>query len=403
MLSARQPGKFMGSYHNYTTHIAESYWGRRSFLHQWWGIYAEDRRWTPPLYSWWYEVLVRNSGPHLARCQMYLIHLEAAIKRSVTNIGYGGSLSLAFDERCVAACVLLIDPRRSDGTAHLALIHCVNDQEALERLVAMAWERAAEHGVVRLIGPTGLAPRWGAGLLLDHFNRAPPLHTPYNPPYAPEIFGSVLSFHSTARLYELSVANGIAAVAKAAAHLDPPCHIVPLQPERLKADLLPLVQTICEEDEFPTPDDLEIDFILRCWHLPFLCGWLALIGDQPVGFVLFQADRSRDLRRAGSGRSLVRRWWLLARRKSAVTAGRVLLGGVAPQWRVRGVGRALLCQMLASANDWGWRTLTFGPLSTDSSAAAFLEAAQATPMQTYALYSNEAEDGAGSDQSWAFF
>jgi GNAT superfamily N-acetyltransferase len=393
----------MGSYHNYSIHIAQGYWARRSFLHHWWNIYAEDRRWTPPLYTWCYDALVRNTEPHIARCQPCLIHLEAAVRRSLTGIGYGGPIGLTFDERCVAACVILVDPRRSDGTAHLAMLHCVNDEEALERLVAAAWEQAAEHGVVRLLGPTGLASCCGAGLLLDHFNLMPPLHTPYNPPYLPEMFESLLAPYLTTRLYELSVANKTQHDSIDDRWKDAvSCEITPFQPHRLATDLLSLVQGVYEEDDFPTPDAVEMDFILRSWQVAPLMGWLAHVGEQPVGFILFQADCSRALRRARGGRSYWRRWWLRTRRRSSVAAGRVLLGGVAPEWRGMGLGRALLRRTLAGAREFGWRTLTIGPVVSSGATAAFLKAFAATPLQTYAVYSDEPDGRGRVDDSWTF-
>ena len=36
---------------NYSTHIADNGWTRRTFVRSWWKIYADDPRWTPPDHS----------------------------------------------------------------------------------------------------------------------------------------------------------------------------------------------------------------------------------------------------------------------------------------------------------------------------------------------------------------
>ena len=114
-----------------------------------------------------------------------------------------GSFSGIATEKAVAAAVAVIDPRRDDGTAYLAWVHCINDLTSLERLLDAIGEQVAQYGVRKIIGPTGLSPHLGSGLLQDHWNIIPPLHTPYNPPYLPEIAAAALRVRSSGRLFYL--------------------------------------------------------------------------------------------------------------------------------------------------------------------------------------------------------
>jgi len=70
-------------------------------------------------------------------------------------------------------------------------MHSVNDGEALERLVGAAMEKLWRRVASALL-PTGLSPHLQRRRLTKLFHVGPPLHTPYNPPYLPELMESVL-------------------------------------------------------------------------------------------------------------------------------------------------------------------------------------------------------------------
>ena len=113
-------------------------------------------------------------------------------RRTASDYSGGTGFGGAFMEEPVAATVMLADERRQDGTAYLSLLHCVNDNETLERLLGAVMENLWEAGCQRVIGPTGLSPHLQSGALQNFFHLAPPLHTPYNPPYVPELLESVM-------------------------------------------------------------------------------------------------------------------------------------------------------------------------------------------------------------------
>jgi GNAT superfamily N-acetyltransferase len=287
-------------------------------------------------------------------------------------------------EQTVAAAIVLQDPRRRDNTAYLALWHIVNDTETAERfldkLAELMWTRRCR----RLIGPTGLSPHLGAGLLEDCWDRTPPLHTAYDPPYVPEIVHSYLTPVSRSHLYHLEIPPEPAPVSAAPADLEP------LAPERLATDLLPLLVAACPiQADFPPPDGDEAAFLLRRLARWPLYGWLAQVEGQPVGFVLLQPDLADRLKRAGGGRNPAWRLWLLTAAGRRTGQGRLLYGGVLPDWRGRGIGRQLLHQSQHTARDLGWRSLSAGPLPPTSAGARFLEKQGGRPEQTYGLYQRD--------------
>ena len=352
-------------------------------MRSWWRIYAGDPFWVPPLYGDLRRSVEPGRNPHLARLEPVFVQVEALPRRyNKQFVAQPGSAGVSF-EQPVAAALALIDRRRQDRAAYLALLRVANDAESLSRLLDALSEPLLARGVQRLIGPTALSPHLGAGLLQDHWADLPPLHTPYGPPYLPDIAGASLRARSSARLYHLDVSFQ-------PTDAPAPAELTPFEPERLVTDLLPLLVASCYRWlDFAPPDEVEAQFLLnwiRRWPLP---GWLAQIDGQPVGFVLLQPDVAPYLLRAGGGRNPLWRLWLAWAVRRPVQSGRLLFGGVLPDRRRQGFGRQLLHQALQFARQLGWRSLTVGPIPTTDPAARFLEAQGANARQTYVLYQAE--------------
>lgn len=394
-------------YFNYSTRIAESWWERRDFVQRWWRLNAADGRWTPPDYPLICQALVGRysaapqqdaqpaqipSRDHVARQRPALVYVEALPGRP-RGEGETMRMSPVLMEEPVAAAAVMADPRRHDRTAYLSLLSCANDEESLDRLLAVAQEQAWNLGCDRLMGPVGLSPYLSYGALMDHFHLSPPQYTPYNAPYLPDVLQSSLHAIHTTQLYHVHVHSALANydTMRQTGADGGPAQLVPLDPMRLADDLLLLLAGVLGDDShFPAPDAIEARFLLAWWSSAPLAGWLALMEGTPVGFVLVQPDQARLMRWTKGGRPLWRRGWLAwQRRTSRGRAGRILAGGVLPAWRGQGIGTQLWRQTIRQAAAQGRETLTVGPLDPTSEAAAFLHARGAVPQQRYTLYATE--------------
>jgi GNAT superfamily N-acetyltransferase len=350
-------------YFNYRVHITPAedatYWQRREFLGAWWSIYAGDPRWTPPDYRHLDRDLQPRHNSHLARLRALTVYVDALHRTGLRPARQDQVLPIAeILERPLAAAVALIDPRRSDDTATLALLQTANDAEALERLLDALGDSLRRSGIRRLLGPTGLSPYLGSGLQIDGWNLWPPAFAPSNPPYVPELLTGLMQPVRSGTLYQAVVPADAPAPAG-------PAVLRPLEPSRLASDLNPLWAAILSDGlpGFPPPDEAETAYLLRAAGDPARSGWLAEQDGRAVGFVLFGPDTGAALRRARGGRRPHRRAWLSAERRLARgNAGRLLFGGVLPGAQRQGIGRQLWSAILESARAAGWSTISVGPV-----------------------------------------
>lgn len=376
-------------YFNYdvTTHdSAEAgYWARREFLAAWWSIYGDDDRWMPPDYGRLRRALNPRHNPHLARLEASLVYVEAlhrtGVRRSRTDQQEIPLTSVL--ERPLAAAVSLIDPRRRGKTAHLALAHFGPDAEAFDHLYYHLVETLAARNYHRVIAPVGLSPYLDSGLLVDSWNAWPPLHTPSNPPYVPELVERRWQPFLTGRLFHV-------AVPPEPPDRSGPAVVRPFDPARLAGDLLPLLIAATENPAagFPPPDAAEAAFLL--WLLgPEGIGLLAQVSGEPAGFVLFGPDTAGRMRAARGGRPLWGRALLALETrfspKNRFADGRVYFGGVVPDRRGQGIGDQLWRATLAVAAGHAWKTVAVGPVWTEP-AASFLAKRGAIARQRYQLY-----------------
>lgn len=365
------------NFFNYDVNVASGRWDRWTFLRHWWHFYKRDPYWVPPAYRELQQVL-RGRHPHLARLSPRYLHLEALPRPH--GPGLSGSYAAAGGwARPVAATALLHDPRRRDGAHTLSLLRCANDEETLKRLLEAA---AEESGARAVVGPTHLSPYLGAGVLASHWSELPPLHTPYNPPYLPELLDAMMEVAGIARLYQITVSAGGERETRTG-----PATLQPLQPERLADELLPLLVAACAPwSAFPAPDSAEASFLLRWLGRWPLSGIVAVVQEEPAGFVLLQPDLAPRLQRAGGGRNLLWRLWLQRTALGPAAQGRLLFGAVLPHWRGEGIGSQLLASTLAHARQQGWQQITVGPLPEGTAAGDFLRRREALPRQDYRFY-----------------
>lgn len=366
----------MSGYFNFGLHTAVSPWERRTFLDYSRRIYGRDPRWVPPDAHKIHSALDPAQNPHLARLNPSLLYFDGLRRREGPPLAGPG---LTMFETPLVTAILLQDPRRQDRTAYLAHLHCANYKGAFLKFQDKLIEVLARQGTRRLVGPTGLSPHLGRGALESHWQLLPPQHTPYNPPYLPEILAQRMQPIAKSMLFHFAVPQ------ERPSPIQTPATLHPLNPTQLSSKLLPLLATACQNPVgFAPPDALEAEFWQR-WLGSQLHGWVAWVDGDPVGFVLLLPDLAERLRRFRGGRRL---WWLglTAVKNRPVKAGRLLLGGVLPTWRNQGIGQQLWQQTSRTAQEAGWKNLTIGPVWAEGTAVAWLQKQNAHPQQTYQLY-----------------
>lgn len=372
-------------YFNYVKLEAVTAKERRQFGQRWWRLGVGDRQWTPPYYPALARLLNPARQPHLARLQPRFLHLEAlpGRPRSLARTGTAPIDGSPMFEVPVGTALTLRHPQAAQDAAFLSMWHLVNDEESVERLLDYVLAELRPEGVRRLVGPVHPSLCLPYGVLASDWNVLPPLHTPYYPPFAADLLGKILAPAVASRLYTLN-ATSLEVAANA------PARLRLFDPQRLAAELLPLLAHTVEADpQLPPPDGLAAAYLLAWLRLWPWQGWLAEIGDAPVGFVVIQPDLAVALRQARGGRPWWGRLWLRWASGKSTRAGRIVLGGVLPAFQRQGIGRQLLGQAVQAAQEQGWQTLTIGPLPEDAPAARLLQAAGARPRQWYQTYTYE--------------
>jgi GNAT superfamily N-acetyltransferase len=270
--------------------------------------------------------------------------------------------------------------------AYLSLLHLANDHEICEQFLQ---ELAELSGARRFIGPTSISPYLAAGAQLDHWHEVAPFHAPYSPPYLAELLESQLEPAGSSAIFEYDLRE------MGKPESAGPVRIAPLDVHQLASDLLPLTQAAMTTPYLPPPDLDEVSLVLS-WLSNFpLTGQLALMGDEPVGFVLLQPDLARRVRRAGGGRYPWQQLWLQWRMNRPASAGRLLFGAVSPKRRRQGIGRQLWHAALDIARQEGWKRIAIGPVADEGPGASFLSSLGAHPVRHYRLYSWRVQAGGG--------
>jgi GNAT superfamily N-acetyltransferase len=375
-------------YFNHHKKIARNRWEWNEFTAAWWRIYGDDHRWVPPYFPDLRKVLRPGSNSYLQQFNALPWHHEALRRNSSTDYpalrtgeGHDVLLGAPMIEEPVAASIVLKDERRADGAAYLALLRSANHVESLERHLDDIVQELAEQGCRQIIGPTGLSPHLGSGILQDHWNDTPPLHTAYNPPYVPEILAGMMQIDHTSRLYWIDTDRGHPRIT------DTNIAYRRFDPADLSGDYLPMFRSAFYEPAgFIPPDQQEAAFLLREIDRWPMVAYLAERAGKPAGFVLLQPDLATVLQFGKGGRGLAGRLYILWASRKPAKRGRLVFGGVLPEWRRQGIGSLLFDCALTTAREMGWSELSIGPVPEGSQGENFLHDAGATPKQTYAIY-----------------
>jgi len=145
----------------------------RAFIDLPFQIYRDLPQWVPPL-----EMDIRSAlNP---RKHPYYQHSEAACFLAYADDGHLAGRIMALNNK-------RYNDFNSERTGFFYFFECEDDPAAAAALfdAAFAWCRA--HGLDKMVGPKGLTPLDGAGILVQGFEHRPAFGMPYTPPYYPKL------------------------------------------------------------------------------------------------------------------------------------------------------------------------------------------------------------------------
>ena len=308
-------------------------------------------------------------------------------------------LFLARDGAAVVGRIGVIDDRRHNETwrddlAAFGYFEAAGAEAAYALLAhAESWARARGRSLLR--GPLNPSLHDSAGLLVDGFGTPPMLMMPHNPQeYAAYVEGA--GFHAVKDLYAWlfevrdrlpPAIDRLAARAQARHGFT----IRAARPERFEAELQrfrTIYSRAWEHNWGFVPPTAEEFRNLAALLEPIADPALVLcaeVAGEPVACAVAVPDVNQLLR-GTNGRLWPALWWRLLRRRGLVDQGRLLLLGVLPEHRHRGLYPALLAELWRRARH-RYRQVEFSWVLEDNDDINVpARAAGAVRYKTYRLY-----------------
>ena len=305
-----------------------------TFLRLPWRIYQGDPHWVPPLLFEQRQLLTRQH-PFFekAEIRLFLARKDGEVV---------GRIAAILDRHFLES--------HQEPVGFFGFFECVGDGSVTEGLFGAAREFLREKGMQAIRGPVNPSMHAPCGLLIEGFDSSPTFMMPYNPATYPDLMEGagcrkakdLLAYvvrladdapSKVHRLTERARRKGI--------------HIRPVEMNRLSEEIQifrELYNSAWHRNWGFTPmTQTEAQWMAK--HLkPLILPSLSLIAEaegSPVGFIMLLPDYNQALRHL-NGRlgplGLLKFVWYRRRIRDA----RLLLLGVKPEYRIRGVD-ALLC------------------------------------------------------------
>lgn len=306
-------------------------------------LHRDDPCWVPPLRQEIRTRLDRRANPFFAHGSADYFLAE----RAGATVG-----------RIAAISNRLHDELHQDGVAFFGFFESVNDPAVAAELLAAAGTWAKSRGYRALRGPASFSVNEECGLLVEGFDSPPTLLMPHNPPYYAELIESA----GLVKAKDLWAYQG--------GHPER-CQPLPGRMEQA-LDRLGRRSGVALRAIDPRRFTLEVELMRKAYNAMWESNWgfvpmtaaeirhmarqlkplyipelvpLAEKNGELVGFGLALPDVNQLLRTNRSGRlfpAVLRLLWALRRKK--IRRARILLLGVKPEYRGRGLDAML----------WAW-------------------------------------------------
>ena len=349
-------------------------------------LHRRDPVWVPPLRRDVRLLLDRAKNP-------FFQHAEAEYFLAERNGEVVG--------RIAAISNRLHNETHHDRVGFFGFFESIDDQAVADQLLntAAEWCRAKGHDIVR--GPASFSVNDECGLLVDGFQYPPTIMTPHNPPYYPTLIeragfakakdllmyegGSMKAFVPVPE----RLTRAVDIMMKRAGVTFRPLRIRDFQAE---VDRVKVLYNACWEKNwgFVPMTDAEIDH-LAIQFKPVVVPDQVVFAEKDgkeIGFALALPDFNVVFRKHRSGRMLpaaLDLLWNLKREK--IRRARVLLLGVLPEYRGKGIDSALYHWIWTKSGDHGMYWAEGGWVLEDNPAIKLgLEKMTFVKYKTYRLY-----------------
>ncbi|MBH1939165.1 GNAT family N-acetyltransferase [Streptomyces sp. AV19] len=307
------------------------------------------------------------------------------------------------DGRPVGRIAALVNHRHNElhdpGAGFFGLFDVVDDVTVAQRLLDAAAGWLRDRGKETMLGPANFTFNHESGVLVDGFDRAQSLLTPYNPRYYPALIEAAgltkaKDFYAWHGPVPTEVPTGVARAAEWAARR-PGVRVRKVRMGGFAAELR-LFRDIYNAAwsgnwGFSPMTDRQVARLARelrpVVHPELLL--VAEVGGEPAGMLLLVPDICVALRAAG-GR--LTRWGLpvgLVRMRRAarrITHLRTLAGGVRPEHRRLGLDALMYRELMRAAYRLGFQTFEMGPTLEDNQPVIRVASRLATRTKTYRIY-----------------
>ena len=370
-----------------------------------WTLYKNDPRWVPPLLSGRMNLLDKTKNPSWE-------YLEGNY-----YVAWRGA-------RPVGTIAAFINPRHNDvwheQLGWFGFFECEDDHEAATALLQAAMDYAKSRGMTAVRGPANFSLNDECGLLIEDFSQ-PVILMPYNPPYYQHLieesglnFAKVMdveSWYSNPKLLAGEDGKGMPEKLVRVVEKTRQKYGVKVRDstlKTLKGDLKALreVFTVAWANNWGAvpPTDHEMDHLftdLKDYFEPSLARF-AEVNGEIVAFVLGLPDMNQVLLKAYAHPGepelitmLKAAWWWKIRPmltgKQTITGPRILLFGVKPAYRLKGIDAAVCLDLFQGLVDHPkyWDTDNGWFLEVNQPMKQFAASVRAHQYKRYRFYQSE--------------
>jgi len=326
---------------------------RDVFIHLQLELYRDDPNYVPPIIAERRDFLDARKNPFLAHAEMELF------------LAWRGRKAVG---RIAAINDIHFNQFHNTEVGFFGMFECVDEEEVAAALLTSAAEWVRSKGMKKLVGPVNPSTNHDCGLLVEGFDYPPSMMMPYNFRYYPRLM-EAWGLKKAKDLWAFEMSSSIAPPEKVVRAAEKAqregARVRPLNAARLSDEqrrIKRIYDGMLERNwGFVPMSDDEFEFIsARLRPLVMLRPELSLIvevDDEPVAFSLTVPEGNVGLKAAGGHLTtfglpvgLAKMAWAVQRSDRL----RVLMVGVLPGYRRRGVDALLYLETVKLAREFGY-------------------------------------------------